>query len=82
MLLQIMAPFLYKTNEAPRFIRGHSVTMAMVAMAGAIYAFMMVYFKRVNSERDRGKYDGKADGLGEEEILELGEHNPKYRYTY
>lgn len=77
-----MAPFLYKTGEAPRFIRGHSVTMAMVAMAGVIYLVMMLYFKRINHERDNGKYDGKAAGLSEDEILELGEHNPKYRYTY
>jgi hypothetical protein len=39
----IMAPFLYKTTEAPRFIRGHAVSLSMVAAAAAIYAFMSFY---------------------------------------
>ncbi|ETN41099.1 uncharacterized protein HMPREF1541_03034 [Cyphellophora europaea CBS 101466] len=80
----IMAPFLYKTNEAPRFVRGHAVTMAMVAMAGVIYAFMTVWFMRANKQRDdgTGKADEKLAGLTEDEVAELGEHNPKYRYTY
>ena len=80
----IMAPFLYKTADGPRFISGHSVTMAMVAMAGAIYLVLMVWFRRENRLRDQGKASKSklVEGMTVEEMEELGEWNPRYRYTY
>lgn len=54
----------------------------MVAMAGVIYAFMTVWFMRVNRSRDQGKLDSKVAGMSEDEVAEMGEHNPRYRYTY
>ncbi len=33
---------MYKANEAPRFIRGHAVTLAMVGYATVLYALMSV----------------------------------------
>ena len=50
----IMAPFLYLDKEAPRFIRGHAVTLSMVGFSGLVYAFMWVWYTKVNRERAAG----------------------------
>jgi len=78
----IMAPFLYKTDEAPRFVRGHAVTLAMVAMAGTIYTFMGIYFSARNKSRMAGKEDAKIAGKTEDEAAEMGDENPRYMFTY
>jgi hypothetical protein len=73
---------LYKTIEAPRFIRGHAVTLSMVAMAGLIFAFMGLYFSRRNKCRLAGDEDTKIAGKSEEDIAEMGDENPRYVFTY
>ncbi|KIX01073.1 uncharacterized protein Z518_10139 [Rhinocladiella mackenziei CBS 650.93] len=78
----IMAPFLYKTNEAPRYIRGHAVSLSMVGLAGVIYAIMSAYFMALNQNRRAGKEDAIIIGKTEEEIAEMGDRNPRYVFTY
>lgn len=77
----IMAPFIYPTREGPRYIRGHAITLAMVTMATCIYIFMWTYFTRVNKQRAEGKIDPKHEGLSEEELAELGDESPRFRYV-
>lgn len=73
---------LYQTNEAPQFIKGHATSMALVAMATVIYILFWFYFRYENRRRAAGKLDHKTQGMTEEEIDELGEDNPRFRYTY
>lgn len=56
--------------------------MAFVAMSSVIYMVFWAYFRHENRRRAAGKLDHKIQGLTGEEIDELGEHNPRYRYTY
>ncbi|KAI4132518.1 MAG: hypothetical protein LQ347_002539, partial [Umbilicaria vellea] len=77
----IMAPFLYKTTESPRYVKGHAVTLAMVGFASCVYGFMSWYFARENRRRKEGKEDGKIVGMTEEDIAEMGDRNPRYIYT-
>lgn len=56
--------------------------MAFVAMASVIYIFFWIHFRRENRRRAAGKLDHTTEGMTEEEIEELGEHNPRFRYTY
>jgi len=72
---------LYPKAEGPRFIRGHAVTLAMVAYACLVYAFMWFYFSRVNARRARGEEDYKMEGLSDDEIAELGDDSPRFVYT-
>lgn len=53
----------------------------MVAMAGVIYAFTTVYFRRRNKSRAAGDDDHTVVGMSEEEIAELGDENPRFVYT-
>lgn len=72
---------LYPAKEGPRFIRGHAVTLSMVAFASVVYALMWFYFLRVNARRARGDEDHKIQGMSEQEIKELGDDSPRFVYT-
>ncbi|KFA81386.1 hypothetical protein S40288_08383, partial [Stachybotrys chartarum IBT 40288] len=78
----IPAPFLYQTGEGPRFITGHAVSMALIAMSSVIYLAFWWYFSTLNKRKKAGKEDYKVRGMTEEEIEELGESNPRFMYTY
>ncbi|KAF5970476.1 allantoate permease [Fusarium bulbicola] len=78
----IPAPFLYKTHEGPRFVKGHAISMALVAMSSLIYMAFWAWFRRQNQRKVEGKEDHRIQGLTEEEAEELGEHNPRFHYTY
>lgn len=76
-----MSPYLYKTTEAPRYILGHAVTLALVAFSSVLYAFMSWYFTRRNAARRNGEEDYKIDGKSEDEIAEMGDESPRFVYT-
>ncbi|KAJ1323040.1 MFS transporter ACS family allantoate permease [Microdochium nivale] len=80
----VPAPFLYQSFDAPQYIKGHAVSMAFVATSTLIYIAFWLWFRRQNARRDAGKVDKKhvPVGLSEPEIEELGEYNPRFRYTY
>ncbi|KAL5334402.1 major facilitator superfamily domain-containing protein [Aspergillus crustosus] len=78
----IPAPFLYKTNEGPRFVKGHAVSMALVAMSAIVYLAFWAWFRRQNQRKLAGKEDYRVENMTEEEAEELGEHNPRFLYTY
>ncbi|KAI9816601.1 MAG: hypothetical protein M1827_001734 [Pycnora praestabilis] len=77
----IMAPFLYVTTEAPRYVRGHGVTLAMVGFAAIMYGFMWFCFVIINAGRRNGKEDHKVAGMTDGDIAELGDKNPRFVYT-
>ncbi|MCJ1258782.1 hypothetical protein MMC24_006615 [Lignoscripta atroalba] len=77
----IMAPFLYETRDAPRYVKGHAVTLALVGFAAGVYGFMWWYFAAENKRREEGKEDATIEGMAEEEIAELGDRNPRFRFT-
>lgn len=76
----IMAPFIYPNTDAPRYVRGHAVTLAMVGMAGVIYGSLTLWFARENRLRDEGKVNADHASLSEDELQELGDESPKFRY--
>ncbi|KAG8668390.1 hypothetical protein FPOAC1_007769 [Fusarium poae] len=80
--LAAMGLYLYKTHEGPRFVKGHAVSMALVAMSSLIYLAFWAWFRKQNKRKDEGKEDWRIQGLTEEEAEELGEHNPRFHYTY
>ena len=69
------------TREGPRYVKGHAITLALVAMTTCIYIFMWNYFTKVNKQRAEGKIDKKHEGLSEDELAELGDDSPRFRYV-
>ncbi|KAI9837836.1 MAG: hypothetical protein M1819_006770 [Sarea resinae] len=76
----IMAPFLYETYYGPRYTKGHAVTLSLVAFASCVYAVMAFYFSGKNKRREAGDEDGVMEGKTEEEINEMGDWSPRFRY--
>jgi hypothetical protein len=72
---------LYPTNEGPRYVHGHTVTLCLVAWAVVVYGVMSFHFARLNRQRAAIGDDSTAVGLNKEEIEELGDRNPRYVYT-
>jgi MFS family permease len=77
----IMAPFLYSTEEAPRYVRGHAVTMAMVATGCVIYATLYFYYTWENKKRASGQRDHLVEGKTGEEIIAMGDESPRFVYA-
>ncbi|KEY68019.1 hypothetical protein S7711_08378 [Stachybotrys chartarum IBT 7711] len=77
----VMSAFIYPRSDAPRYVRGHAVTLSMVALGTLIYGFMWFAYDRINRRRDAGDMSEKHRGMSEEELKELGDDSPHYRYT-
>ncbi|KAM3561676.1 hypothetical protein ARSEF4850_003098 [Beauveria asiatica] len=77
----IMSSFIYPTADAPRFIRGHAVTLAMVATGTVIYGLLWAWYKRENERRDAGVVKEAHRQMSDDELRELGDESPHYRYT-
>lgn len=77
----LLAPFLYPSDEGPRYMKGHAVTMGLVLLGGILYFIMWKYFEWENKARRYGKRDHIMQGLTEEEILALGDENPRFNFA-
>jgi hypothetical protein len=77
----IMVPFVYPNRTGPRYIMGHAVTLSLTGFSAIVYLFMWYWYARVNRNRAAGKEDAKIVGLTEEQIEEMGDRNPRFRYT-
>jgi hypothetical protein len=53
----------------------------MIGYAAIVFAFLWWNFARLNARRDAGAEDYKVEGVDEDEIMELGDQSPRYRYT-
>ncbi|CAI6086878.1 hypothetical protein V2G26_009616 [Clonostachys chloroleuca] len=78
----IPAPFLYRTNEGPRYVKGHAISMGLIALSSVVYILFWAWFRHQNRRKAAGKDDHKIQGMTEEEAEELGEENPRFKYTY
>lgn len=72
---------LYPSKEGPHYIRGHAVTLSLVATAAILYGLMFTYFTNTNKKRMRGDEDDKIAGLSDEQIQELGDRSPRFIYA-
>lgn len=77
-----MAPFIYRTRDGPRYILGHAVSLAMVAFATTLYAFMWFYFRARNKRRADGKEDHKMEGKTMAQSMEDGDESPLFIFAY
>ncbi|KAB5526397.1 major facilitator superfamily transporter [Coniochaeta sp. 2T2.1] len=77
----IMAPFIYPSSNAPRYIKGNAVSLSMVGMATLIYGFMWFWFDRENGRRATGEMEAHHERLSDDELAELGDESPHFVYT-
>ena len=72
---------IYPTIERPRFIKGHAITMAMVAFAIICYSVLWFHLNSINKRRDRGEEEHLIAGMTDDEVAELGDDSPRFKYT-
>lgn len=72
---------LYSTTEAPRYVRGHAVTMSMVAAGCILYVSLYFYYTAENKKRATGKRDHLAEGKSEEDIVAMGDESPRFMFA-
>ncbi|KAJ0158599.1 putative transporter, partial [Colletotrichum tanaceti] len=77
----VMSSFIYQAVDKPRYIRGHAVTLSMVGMATCLYGFLWFWYGRENKRREAGRVQSKYADLSDDELAELGDESPRYRYT-
>lgn len=53
----------------------------MVGVGICIYGFLWYWLWKTNKRRDVGELPREHEGLLEEELKELGDDSPHYRYT-
>lgn len=53
----------------------------MVGMATCLYGFLWFWYWRENKQREAGHIDSKYRDLSDDELAELGDESPRYRYT-
>lgn len=77
----VASPFLYATETGPAYYPGYGATLGMLALGIGLYTALHIYFKIQNKRKREGKCDNLMEGKTEDEIAEMGEHNPRYMYT-
>jgi hypothetical protein len=55
--------------------------MAMVAFAITCYAVLWFTLHRINTRREKGEEEHLITGMSDEEVAELGDESPRFRYT-
>lgn len=53
----------------------------MVAFGTLSFGFMSAYYVWANKRRAEGKEEHRVNGMSDEEIEELGDDSPKFRYV-
>ncbi|KAF5514273.1 putative transporter [Colletotrichum fructicola] len=76
----ILSSFTYR--HPPLFIEGHAIVIAFMALCLCVGSLMMMaLLSRENQKREQGKRNCWSDGKTQEEIHELGDNEPGFRYT-
>ncbi|PMD41347.1 MFS general substrate transporter [Hyaloscypha variabilis F] len=77
----IMAPFLYSATGGPRYVKGHSITLALVGFAAVVYALMSWWLRRENRARMLLERNDFNEGNLMQGINNVGDRNPRFLYT-
>lgn len=77
----VVSPFLYATETKPTYYPGYGATIGLLTLGICLYTALHMYFRIQNKKKREGKFDYLMEGKTEEEIEEMGEHNPRYMYT-
>lgn len=77
----IIASNIYITDQKPRYPVGYGVSLALIWMCGIACTIFAIGLRLENKKRERGERDGRLS-LPKEEVENLGDDHPKFRFTY
>ncbi len=73
-----MASNFYRSVDAPKYLLGHGLEIGFVTLGLCACIALRVNYGRINAKRERG---GEAEGLTDEQLADLGDKSPTFRYT-
>ncbi|KAI0068665.1 MFS transporter [Artomyces pyxidatus] len=81
-----VATFAYTPDQAPRYVRGHSIILAFVCMAWIMVAANVVYCMRENKARAAGRRQHNIDAYNDlwesgRTRAPIGDRHPDFRFT-
>lgn len=69
------------STDAPRYIKGNAVSLSLVSVAVFAYALLWFSYARENTRREKGLIKSEHANLSDDELAELGDESPRFRYT-
>ncbi|GIJ83853.1 hypothetical protein Asppvi_002683 [Aspergillus pseudoviridinutans] len=77
----LVASNIFFKEEAPRYTTGYGVSLGMTWICGAACALFLTYLVRENRLREAGRREWRLE-LPQEEVENLGDDHPAFRFTY
>ena len=77
-----MASNFYRAQDAPRYILGHSLSMAFVVAGIITAAALIITYYLLNNKRERDLRNGRRAEFTEEQLSFLGDKAITWRYMY
>ena len=77
----IIASNIYLTNQKPKYPVGYGVSLGLLWLCGLACTVFFVGLKVENYKREQGKRDHRLN-LPRNEVENLGDDHPKFRFTY
>lgn len=73
--------FIYLAREAPFYWTGYGVSLGIVVLSLIAAIFLRFRLKSINAERDAMGMDEINAKYSEQELLDMGDDSPLFRYT-
>lgn len=73
-----MASNFYRSVDSPKYLLGHGLEIGFVVLGLAAVITLRISYGRINKKRERS---GAAEGLTDEQLADLGDKSPSFRYT-
>ena len=77
----IVASNIYITKDAPEYLVGYGTSLALLWLSGFACTAFLIGLWRENKKRDQGRRDDRFN-LPREELENLGDDHPRFRFAY
>lgn len=77
----VASPWMFEGQYAPTYYPGYGATIALLVLGLGGMVTLHLHYKRENKKRERGERDYILEGMPEDQVIELGERAPSYRFT-
>ena len=79
----VVASFIYRSEDAPRFTLGHSVVLGATVIGMVLTIILAFYLRWVNAKKENYcKEHPEVYNEDPHELAKLDEANPLFRYIY
>ena len=78
----LVASNVFFDTEAPRYPTGYGVSLGLMWICGLASTVFLGVLIRENRLREKGARDWRLTELDEEEVRNLGDDHPSFRFTY